>query len=53
VHKDINSGNILLSGLPRRPSLIDFGLATTFAEELPGFAHESPLVGTLVSMAPE
>ncbi|MGN9841300.1 hypothetical protein ACTMTI_24545 [Nonomuraea sp. H19] len=47
MHKDINSGNI------RRPSLIDFGLATTFAEELPGFAHENLLVGTSVSMAPE
>jgi serine/threonine protein kinase len=53
VHKDINPGNILLSGVPRRPSLIDFGLATTFAEERPGFLHTSLIAGTLKYLAPE
>jgi len=53
VHKDINPGNVLLSGVPRRPSLIDFGLATTFAEERPGFVHANLIAGTLVYLAPE
>jgi diguanylate cyclase (GGDEF)-like protein len=53
VHKDLNPGNILLSGVPRRPSLIDFGLAMTFAEERPGFVHENLIAGTLVYLAPE
>jgi serine/threonine protein kinase len=53
VHKDINPGNILLSGVPRRPSLIDFGLAMTFAEERPGFVHADLIAGTLVYLAPE
>ena len=53
VHKDINPGNILLAGVPRRPSLIDFDLAMTVAEERPGFGHENEIAGTLVYLAPE
>jgi diguanylate cyclase (GGDEF)-like protein len=52
VHKDINPANIVLdrSG---RPTLIDFDLATTFAEEQPGFVHENEIAGTLAYLAPE
>src|SRR5437667_14658 len=37
IHKDINPANILLCGVERKPMLIDYDLATTFAEERPGF----------------
>jgi serine/threonine protein kinase len=37
----------------RPPTLIDFELATTFAEERPGFVHQSQIAGTLAYMAPE
>ena len=53
VHRDINPANILLSGTGRRPTLIDFDLATTSAEELPSFTHQSDIVGTLPYIAPE
>jgi PAS domain S-box-containing protein len=53
VHKDINPANILITGPERRPILIDWGLATTFAEERPGFTHESNIAGTLAYLAPE
>jgi diguanylate cyclase (GGDEF)-like protein len=53
VHKDINPGNIVVSGTPPRPMLIDYDLATTFAEERPGFTHESQIAGTLGYLAPE
>jgi diguanylate cyclase (GGDEF)-like protein len=53
MHKDINPANIVVSGSPRRPSLIDFDLATTFAEERPGFTHQNKIVGTLAYLAPE
>ncbi len=53
VHKDINPANILLSGPQRQPMLIDFDLASTFAEELPGFTHHTEIAGTLAYLAPE
>ena len=40
-------------GATRSPTLIDFELATTFAEERPGFTHESQIAGTLAYLAPE
>ena len=46
IHKDVNPAN---SGGPVRgagaatPSLIDFDLATTFAEERPGFTHHATM----------
>ncbi|GAB7046928.1 diguanylate cyclase [Catenuloplanes indicus] len=53
VHKDINPANILAAGEPRRPILIDFGLATTVAEGRPEFTHHSEIEGTLPYLAPE
>ena len=53
LHKDINPSNILLRGVTRQPVLIDFDLATTFAEERPGFTHHSEITGTLGYIAPE
>ncbi|MEN3359041.1 MAG: hypothetical protein V7637_3023 [Mycobacteriales bacterium] len=53
MHKDINPANIVVAGSPLRPTLIDFDLATTFAEERPGFTHQNKIVGTLAYLAPE
>jgi diguanylate cyclase (GGDEF)-like protein len=51
THRDINPANILVSG--DRPTLIDFDLATTFAQERPGFTHQNEITGTLAYLAPE
>ena len=53
MHRDINPANILLAGPGRDPYLIDFALATTFAEFRPEFAHPLEIVGTLAYLAPE
>jgi diguanylate cyclase (GGDEF)-like protein len=53
LHKDLNPSNILLQGEAMRPVLIDFDLATTFAEERPAFTHHSEIIGTLGYLAPE
>ncbi|WP_035086321.1 diguanylate cyclase [Catenuloplanes japonicus] len=53
AHRDINPTNILAEGTPPRPILIDFDLATTFAEERPGFTHHTEIAGTLPYLAPE
>ena len=37
----------------RRPILIDFDLASTSAEERPGFTHQRDIIGTLPHIAPE
>ena len=52
IHKDINPANILVSDAGA-VTLIDFDLATTFAEERPEFAHQSEITGTLAYLAPE
>ncbi|MBI2731860.1 MAG: AAA family ATPase [Aquabacterium sp.] len=53
IHKDINPTNILLVGAERRPVLIDFNIASCFAQERLGFVHQNHIAGTLAYMAPE
>ncbi|WOB08112.1 diguanylate cyclase domain-containing protein [Piscinibacter gummiphilus] len=53
VHRDLNPANIVLVGAQRRPVLIDFDIASSFAEEAPSFSHQSEIAGTLAYMAPE
>ncbi|GID97176.1 serine/threonine protein kinase [Amorphoplanes digitatis] len=52
VHRDINPGNVVLDD-EGRPVLIDFDLATTFAEVRPAFTHHREIVGRLPYLAPE
>jgi diguanylate cyclase (GGDEF)-like protein len=51
VHCDISPPNIVLG--EDGPYLIDFALATTFAELRPEFTHPQEIVGTLPYLAPE
>ncbi|GIJ48797.1 serine/threonine protein kinase [Virgisporangium aliadipatigenens] len=53
VHKDLSPSNILLVARDHRPVIIDFDLASTFAEERPQFTHHRDIVGTLPYLAPE
>ncbi|MES2944063.1 MAG: AAA family ATPase [Pseudomonadota bacterium] len=53
IHKNINPSNILLCGPQGLPVLIDFHLATTIAEEQPGFVHHGMIAGTLAYISPE
>jgi diguanylate cyclase (GGDEF)-like protein len=52
IHKDINPANVLY-GADGEVHLIDFDLATTSAEERPGFGHQSQIAGTPAYLAPE
>ena len=52
IHKDINPANVLY-GVGGEVHLIDFDLATTYAEERPGFGHQSQIAGTPAYLAPE
>jgi len=52
VHKDISPANVVRTA-DGEPVLIDFELATTFAEDRPSFVHQSQIAGTLAYMAPE
>ncbi|GAA0234390.1 diguanylate cyclase [Cryptosporangium japonicum] len=51
THKDLNPANIVVAG--ERPTLVDFDLATTFAEERPAFTAEREITGSLPYLAPE
>jgi len=52
IHKDINPANVVY-GAGGEVHLIDFDLATTYAEERPGFGHQSEIAGTPAYLAPE
>lgn len=52
VHRDICPGKIVLTAAGD-VLLIDFELASTFAEIRPEFAHHNEIVGTLPYLAPE
>ena len=53
IHKDICPADILRSAQGDRPLLIDFDLATAFAEERPAFVDHLEIAGTLAYLAPE
>ncbi len=52
MHRDITPANIVISG-DGSPCLVDFALATSFAEVRPEFTHHTQIVGTLAYLAPE
>jgi predicted ATPase/signal transduction histidine kinase len=53
LHLNIQPGSIVLPGSRSAPLLVDFHLATTFAEERPGFTHHRQIRGNLSYLAPE
>jgi diguanylate cyclase (GGDEF)-like protein/PAS domain S-box-containing protein len=53
IHKDINPSNVLVRGDDSEATLVDFDLATTFAEERPEFTHHHEVAGSLPYLAPE
>jgi signal transduction histidine kinase len=52
IHGDITPANVVLSG-DGVPCLVDFALASSFAEIRPEFIHHSEIAGTLAYLAPE
>ncbi|MER7008320.1 AAA family ATPase [Dactylosporangium sp. NPDC000555] len=52
IHRDITPANIVISR-DGSPCLVDFTLATSFAEIRPPFTHHTEIVGTLAYLAPE
>ncbi|GAA3072881.1 ATP-binding sensor histidine kinase [Pseudonocardia yunnanensis] len=52
LHRDITPANIVISD-DGSPLLVDFALATSFAEIRPEFTHHTEIVGTLAYLAPE
>jgi predicted ATPase/signal transduction histidine kinase len=52
VHRDITPANSVLSG-DGAPCLVDFALASSFAEIRPEFTHHAEIAGTLAYLAPE
>jgi len=53
AHKNISPDNILYTAASSSVTLIDFSLATTFAEERPVFVHHREIAGNLPYLAPE
>lgn len=53
THKDISPANVLVCANSMQVQVIDFGLATTFADEHPEFEHQSRIRGTLACISPE
>ena len=52
MHGDITPANIVIAPVGT-PCLVDFALATSFAEIRPEFTHNTEIVGTLAYLAPE
>jgi signal transduction histidine kinase/predicted ATPase len=52
MHRDITPANIVISR-DGAPCLVDFALATSFAEIRPDFTQYTEIVGTLAYLAPE
>jgi serine/threonine protein kinase len=52
MHRDISSANIVVSR-DGTPCLMDFALATSFAEIRPEFTHHTEILGSLEYLAPE
>jgi signal transduction histidine kinase len=52
MHRDITPTNVVLSG-DGAPCLVDFALASSFAEIRPEFTHHAEIAGTLAYLAPE
>jgi len=52
MHRDITPANIMISH-GGAPCLMDFALASSFAEIRPEFTHHTDIVGTLEYLAPE
>lgn len=53
IHKDINSGNIVLNPNTGVVKIIDFGIATQFNRTNPTFTNPHVLEGTLAYLSPE
>jgi PAS domain S-box-containing protein len=53
VHNNLNPTNVVLVGEQRRPVLLDFDLAMTFAESRRGLLDRGEIAGTLAYIAPE
>ena len=52
VHRDITPANIVVAD-DGVPCLVDFALASSFAEIRPEFTHHAEITGTLAYLAPE
>jgi serine/threonine protein kinase len=52
IHRDITPANVVLSD-DGDPCLVDFALATSFAEIRLEFTHHSEIAGTMAYLAPE
>ena len=52
MHRDITPANVVLSG-DGAPCLVDFAMASSFAEIRPEFTHHAEIAGTLAYLAPE
>jgi predicted ATPase/signal transduction histidine kinase len=52
IHRDISPSNVVLSA-DGVPCLVDFALATSFAQIRLEFTHHSEIAGTIAYMAPE
>ena len=52
IHRDITPANIVVAD-DGAPCLVDFALASSFAEIRPEFTHHAEIAGTLAYLAPE